>query len=471
MTRTLTAIGLNIQYDPTVLEFLQAESAPDLVGKVADANVTDPGVPIVTSANVRVVISGGVVTLPYTNTPTLIGYLYFNVKEDATPVITSLIIKPDQAATPGRPAQTCTVADTGQKSQRINLIAGTNGSLTVLPSNPTGGPLNVYKTGDNGNSAVVIDPTGFSLSSLMYNVGNTVLLSAEPEIGFLFSHWTGGCTGTANPYTLIMSAGPVDCTANFVPDAKSVPTITWGTPTGIIYGSALSATQLNATASVAGTFVYIPAIGTILTAGFQALNVTFTPTDSATYATASSSVTIIVTPAALTVTAVNIQTGSGFVVNKSPLSPAIACPGTCTADYSYGTAVELSAVPSWHSAGLWTGCNSVTGMDCSVTIISDFGLKAEFFPLLTVLRSGPTSGEYNTIQSAYEDSVNDDILLIQEEASQTFQENLSLHLPVNIKLIGGMDSAYKPSAGFTVVKGSLKISGTGKVSVERIKIR
>jgi len=179
---------------------------------------------------------------------------------------------------------------------------------------------------------------------------------------------------------------------------------------------------------------------------------------------------LTVVPAALTVTAVNMQTGSGFVVNKSPISPTIACPGTCTANYPYGTTVELSAVPSWHSAGLWSGCNSLTGMDCSVTMISDFGLTAEFFPFLTVLRSGLTSGEYNTIQSAYEDSANDDTLLIQDVASQTFQENLSLHLPVNIKLIGGMDSAFKPSAGFTVVKGSLKISA-GKVSVDRIKIR
>lgn len=181
--------------------------------------------------------------------------------------------------------------------------------------------------------------------------------------------------------------------------------------------------------------------------------------------------TLTVAPAGLTVTVVNIQTGSGFVVNKSPLSPTIACPGTCTADYLYGTAVELSAIPSWHSTGLWTGCNSVAGMNCSVTIISNFSLTAEFVPLLTVLRSGLTSGEYNTIQSAYEDSANDDKLLIQGVTSQTFQENLSLHLPVNIKLIGGMDSSYKPSAGFTVVKGSLKISGGGKVSVERIKIR
>ena len=49
-----------------------------------------------------------------------------------------------------------------------------------------------------------------------------------------------------------------------------------------------SATQLNATASVPGTFVYTPAAGTVLNAGAaQTLSVTFTPTDAANYTTAT----------------------------------------------------------------------------------------------------------------------------------------------------------------------------------------
>jgi hypothetical protein len=34
---------------------------------------------------------------------------------------------------------------------------------------------------------------------------------------------------------------------------KATPTITWATPADLVYGTALSGTQLNATASVAGT--------------------------------------------------------------------------------------------------------------------------------------------------------------------------------------------------------------------------
>jgi hypothetical protein len=60
--------------------------------------------------------------------------------------------------------------------------------------------------------------------------------------------------------------------------------ITWPAPADIVYGTALSATQLNATANVAGTFVYAPVAGTVLNAGSsQTLSVTFTPTDAANY--------------------------------------------------------------------------------------------------------------------------------------------------------------------------------------------
>ncbi|MGB9464501.1 MAG: hypothetical protein WBR10_05265, partial [Candidatus Acidiferrum sp.] len=68
---------------------------------------------------------------------------------------------------------------------------------------------------------------------------------------------------------------------------KTTPTITWTTPSAITYGTALSATQLNATASVAGSFAYTPPASTILNSGTQTLSVTFTPTDTTNYTTAT----------------------------------------------------------------------------------------------------------------------------------------------------------------------------------------
>jgi alpha-tubulin suppressor-like RCC1 family protein len=75
--------------------------------------------------------------------------------------------------------------------------------------------------------------------------------------------------------------------------AKATPGLTWADPAAITFGTALSATQLNAAANVAGTFAYTPPAGTVLGAGAgQSLSVTFTPTDTVNYATATKTVTI-----------------------------------------------------------------------------------------------------------------------------------------------------------------------------------
>ena len=71
---------------------------------------------------------------------------------------------------------------------------------------------------------------------------------------------------------------------------KLTPTISWASPAAISYGTALSVTQLNATATIPGSFAYTPTAGTVLAAGSQPLTVTFTPTDSTDYAGATTSV-------------------------------------------------------------------------------------------------------------------------------------------------------------------------------------
>ena len=62
-----------------------------------------------------------------------------------------------------------------------------------------------------------------------------------------------------------------------------VPVITWPAPAAITYGPALSSTQLDATASVPGVFVYNPLAGTVLDAGTYTLSSVFTATDLVNY--------------------------------------------------------------------------------------------------------------------------------------------------------------------------------------------
>jgi hypothetical protein len=75
---------------------------------------------------------------------------------------------------------------------------------------------------------------------------------------------------------------------------KLTPHITWSAPGNITYGTPLSATQLNASADVPGTFSYNPPAGTVFGAGIQSLSVLFTPSDSADYNNATTSVTLTV---------------------------------------------------------------------------------------------------------------------------------------------------------------------------------
>src|SRR5258705_13297964 len=62
---------------------------------------------------------------------------------------------------------------------------------------------------------------------------------------------------------------------------KATPTITWPTPADIVYGTPLSATQLNATASVPGSFAYIRTAGGGVRAGASATAPSFITTTDA----------------------------------------------------------------------------------------------------------------------------------------------------------------------------------------------
>jgi len=136
---------------------------------------------------------------------------------------------------------------------------------------------------------------------------------------------------------------------------QNVPVIGWAAPAGIVYGTPLSAAQLNATAvnaggnAVPGTFVYTPAAGAVLNAGTQTLSVTFTPTDPVTYTSASQTVTLQVTAAA---SVLNWNPAVGTIVYGTPLGAqqlnavvtgvgGVAVPGTFIYTPASGTVLGV----------------------------------------------------------------------------------------------------------------------------------
>ncbi|HMD83988.1 MAG TPA: Ig-like domain-containing protein [Terriglobia bacterium] len=124
-----------------------------------------------------------------------------------------------------------------------------------------------------------------------------------------------------------LSSTTATTTANITP---ATPTLTWTNPAAITYGTALSSTQLNATASVQGSFAYNPVSATVLGAGIQTLFTTFTPSDTTDYYTASASVTISVATAGSSVALVSNNNPSTYnapvtftaTVTGNPAGPA-----------------------------------------------------------------------------------------------------------------------------------------------------
>jgi len=131
---------------------------------------------------------------------------------------------------------------------------------------------------------------------------------------------------------------------------KANPVITWATPAAITYGTALGATQLNATATVPGTFVYSPAAGAVLSAGTQTLSVTFTPTDGTDYNTATQNVSLTVNPAPQTVAV----TPASQTVPLGQLANFTASGSNTGYTWTGATGTGASATQTWGAVGTYT---------------------------------------------------------------------------------------------------------------------
>jgi Divergent InlB B-repeat domain len=172
-------------------------------------------------------------------------------------------------------------------------------------------PLTVSTAGTGSGTATPASGTYYDLNALAN-------ITATPNPGSSFTGWTASPTyavlNASSASTQVAISQATTVVANFV--ALPTPTLTWATPASIPFGSALSSAQLNATASVPGTFVYNPPAGTVLTAGTHSLSVVFTPTDTTTYATAAGSVNIMITAASpgVIVTRTLARVGADVVV-------------------------------------------------------------------------------------------------------------------------------------------------------------
>ena len=171
--------------------------------------------------------------------------------------------------------------------------------------------------------------------------GDTVTMQAGTGTCTLTATWNGNGNYKLATATQSTSATP------------GTSVVSWATPAPIPYGTALSSTQLDATANVPGKFTYSPNSGKYEPAGNITLNVTFTPTNrSYTSATASVTLQVQQTPTTTTITSgdtVNlnlpkrgdVSTVVDFsVTSYKPLGPVTITASTgetCSANVSAAT--------------------------------------------------------------------------------------------------------------------------------------
>jgi Flp pilus assembly CpaE family ATPase len=123
---------------------------------------------------------------------------------------------------------------------------------------------------------------------------------------------------------------------------KATPGIAWREPEVMLSGCALTEVELNAVASVPGTFVYSPAAGEVLTEGRHTLTVRFAPSDDKNYTVAEAAVEVTVVSATPEIIWPDPEAITyGVRLSSSQLNARVNGPGTLT--YNPGPGALLAA--------------------------------------------------------------------------------------------------------------------------------
>ncbi len=249
--------------------------------------------------------------------------------------------------------------------------------------------LTMVATGAVSPKIRIYNPDGTLLSQAWngYCQGSTVALNSVmlPQDGD-YTILVGDCSDT--------NTGKYDLSSQCFGACPAMPAITWTPPAAITYCTALSATQLNASANIAGHFTYLPTSGSVLSLGPHNLSTTFTPNNTAQYANARDFVQLTVkrAPSSTLLTTSADPTTFGEPVTFTATVKPSGCGAAGTVTFMNGTSALGTVVLSSGVAKLTTS----TLFAGSYTITAIYGGSPEFFGSTSAavtqnVRKAPTS--------------------------------------------------------------------------------
>jgi hypothetical protein len=211
----------------------------------------------------------------------------------------------------------------GQTITLTATVAGASGSTLI--------PL--------GTVTFTVDGTTYG-ATLSNGTATTTVSGLHPGTHNVTASYT-----SANGYSSSTSSSAV------LVIGQATPVVTWPTPAAITYGTPLSPTQLDASSTTAGTFVYAPTAGTVLSAGTQTLSVLFTPADTTDYASVMQTVALTVNQAA-SIVALTANPNPAAQGKPETLAASVTGAGQPTGSVIFSSGSTILCTSTLNSSGV-----------------------------------------------------------------------------------------------------------------------
>ena len=292
--------------------------------------------------------------------------------------------------------------------EAVDITVASPPSSKTSATTPQGGgtayALTVTRSGVASGGTVASTPAGIQCGttcSATYAAGTVVTLTATPASGYVFTGWSGPCTGSAATCVVTMSAAQsVGATFLACAAPASMLTVTragtgagtvTSSPAGISCGTTCTMTVSSCGAVPGVVLTATPAAGSAFTGWSGAC--TGTGATCSVQLTGNVAVTANFTlGTSYTLSVTRSGPGNG-TVTSSP--GGIDCGAACAASYASGTTVTLTATALAGVFSGWAGACTGTGT-CTLSMTADRAVMASFASCangyVTLTKSGTGTG-------------------------------------------------------------------------------